>query len=91
MRFIIGDVKGQGIDVVDWSVAVLAAFRAVAFGEPDLIRLAEAMDTRLSREMELEDFVTVIVAEFTPGMWASSTAVTLPPSSWPPMAGACSS
>lgn len=67
MRFIIGDVKGQGIDVVGWSVAVLAAFRAVAFGEPDLIRLAEAMDTRLSREMELEDFVTVIVAEFTPG------------------------
>jgi serine phosphatase RsbU (regulator of sigma subunit) len=67
MRFIIGDVKGQGIDALGRSAAVLAAFRAAAFGEPDLIRLAEAMDAGLSRDMEIEDFVTVIVAEFTPG------------------------
>ena len=46
---------------------MLAVFRELAFGEPDLIRLAEAMDARLSRDMEIEDFVTVILAEFTPG------------------------
>jgi hypothetical protein len=67
LRFIIGDVKGKGIDAVGRCAAVLAVFRELAFGEPDLIRLAEAMDARLSRDMEIEDFVTVILAEFTPG------------------------
>ena len=54
--------------------AVLAVFRELAFGEPDLIELAEKMDARLSREMEIEDFVTVILAEFAPEKCASSTA-----------------
>jgi phosphoserine phosphatase RsbU/P len=67
LRFIIGDVKGKGIDAVGRCAAVLAAFRELAFGEPDLIGLAEAMDARLSRDMQIEDFVTVMLAEFTPG------------------------
>jgi sigma-B regulation protein RsbU (phosphoserine phosphatase) len=67
MRFIIGDVKGQGIDAIGRCATVLGAFRELAFGEPDLIRLAEAMDARVSRDMEIEDFVTAILAEFTPG------------------------
>ncbi len=67
LRFIIGDVKGKGIDAVGRCAAVLAAFRELAFGEPDLAGLAEAMDARLSRDMEIEDFVTVILAEFAPG------------------------
>jgi sigma-B regulation protein RsbU (phosphoserine phosphatase) len=67
LRFIIGDVKGKGIDAVGRCAAVLAAFRELAFGEPDLTGLAEAMDARLSRDMDLEDFVTVILAEFAPG------------------------
>jgi sigma-B regulation protein RsbU (phosphoserine phosphatase) len=66
-RFIIGDVKGKGIDAVGRCAAVLAAFRELAFGEADLTRLAEAMDARLSRDMEIEDFVTVILADFAPG------------------------
>jgi sigma-B regulation protein RsbU (phosphoserine phosphatase) len=66
-RFIIGDVKGKGLDAVGSCAAVLAVFRELAFGEPDLIELAEKMDARLSREMEMEDFVTVILAEFAPG------------------------
>jgi len=32
-----------------------------------LLGLAEKMDARLSRDMEIEDFVTVILAEFAPG------------------------
>jgi phosphoserine phosphatase RsbU/P len=66
-RFIIGDVKGKGLDAVGRCAAVLAIFRELAFGEPDLIELAEKMDARLSRDMEIEDFVTVILAEFAPG------------------------
>ena len=66
-RFIIGDVKGKGLDAVGRCAAVLAVFRELAFGEPDLIELAGKMDARLSREMEMEDFVTVILAEFAPG------------------------
>jgi phosphoserine phosphatase RsbU/P len=66
-RFIIGDVKGKGLDAVGRCAAVLAVFRELAFGEPDLAELAETMDARLSRDMEIEDFVTVILAEFAPG------------------------
>src|SRR6266566_1542686 len=66
-RFIIGDVKGKGLDAVGRCAAVLAIFRELAFGEPDLVGLAANMDARLAREMELEDFVTVILAEFAPG------------------------
>ena len=66
-RFIIGDVKGKGLEAVGRCAAVLAVFRELAFAEPDLVKLAEQMDTRLSRDMEIEDFVTVILADFAPG------------------------
>src|ERR1700689_3606788 len=66
-RFIIGDVKGKGLDAVGRCAAVLAAFRELVFAEPDLVKLAEQLDSRLSRDMEMEDFVTVILAEFAPG------------------------
>ena len=66
-RFIIGDVKGKGLDAVGRCAAVLAIFRELAFGEADLAGLAEKMDAMLSRDMEIEDFVTVILAEFAPG------------------------
>ena len=66
-RFILGDVKGKGIDAVGRCAAVLAVFRELVFGEPDLARLAEQMDARLSLDMDIEDFVTVILAEFAPG------------------------
>ena len=66
-RFIIGDVKGKGLDAVGRCAVVLAAFRELAFAEPVLVGLAEEMDARLSPEMGIEDFVTVILAEFAPG------------------------
>jgi phosphoserine phosphatase RsbU/P len=66
-RLIIGDVKGKGLDAVGRCAVVLAIFRELSFSEPDLTGLAGAMDARLSRDMEAEDFVTVILAEFVPG------------------------
>jgi phosphoserine phosphatase RsbU/P len=65
-RFIIGDVKGKGLDAVGRCAVVIAAFRELAFAEPDLVRLAEQVDARLSSEMGIEDFVTAIFAEFGP-------------------------
>jgi len=47
--------------------AVLAVFRELAFAEPDVIKLAEEMDARISADMGMEDFVTAIIAEFAPG------------------------
>jgi phosphoserine phosphatase RsbU/P len=66
-RFIIGDVKGKGLDAVGRCAAVLTVFRELAFAEPDLVKLATEMDARLAQDMELEDFVTVILADFAPG------------------------
>jgi serine phosphatase RsbU (regulator of sigma subunit) len=66
-RFIIGDVKGKGLDAVGRCAVVVATFRELAFAEPDLVRLAERVDARLSGEMGIEDFVTAIFAEFGPG------------------------
>lgn len=63
-RFIIGDVKGKGLDAVGRCAVVIAAFRELAFAEPDLVRLAERVDARLASEMGAEDFVTAIFAEF---------------------------
>jgi hypothetical protein len=51
----------------DWAATVLAAFRDLAFAEPDLVGLAERMDARISQDMEIEEFVTVILTEFSAG------------------------
>src|SRR5579863_5292698 len=50
-RFIIGDVKGKGLDAVGRCAAVLAVFRELAFAEPDLVKLAVQMDAKLAQEM----------------------------------------
>jgi sigma-B regulation protein RsbU (phosphoserine phosphatase) len=46
---------------------VIGTFRELAFAEPDLVALSERMDAKLSDDMGLEDFVTVILAEFGAG------------------------
>jgi phosphoserine phosphatase RsbU/P len=66
-RLIVGDVKGKGLDAVGRCAAVIGAFRELAFAEPDLCTLAVQMDSRLSADMGIEDFVTVILAEFGVG------------------------
>lgn len=63
-RLIIGDVKGNGLEAVRLSAALLGAFRHTAAAEPDLVRLARTLDTRLSAELGPEDFVTVLLADF---------------------------
>jgi hypothetical protein len=53
-RFIIGDVKGKGLDAVGRCATVLASFRELAFTEPDLVGLAEPdLDTAVRRRVRL--------------------------------------
>lgn len=64
-RLIIGDVKGHGLETICVGAAVLGAFRQYAT-EADLVRLAHTLDTRLRPELGDEDFVTVLLVDFTP-------------------------
>lgn len=64
VRVIVGDVLGKGLAAVQTAAAVLGAFRATAFTEPDLAALARTIDETLARFMGDEEFVTAIVGEF---------------------------
>jgi phosphoserine phosphatase RsbU/P len=67
LRIIVGDVKGKGLDGVQLAAAVLGYFRQAAFAEPDLAWVAARLDAQLAAQLGIEDFVTVVLAEFRPG------------------------
>ncbi|MEP9361590.1 PP2C family protein-serine/threonine phosphatase [Nocardioides sp. CN2-186] len=64
VRVIVGDVRGKGLEAVQTAAAVLGAFRAAAFTEPDLGALSRTIDQTLARMVGDEEFVTAIVGEF---------------------------
>ena len=64
VRVIVGDVRGKGLEAVQTAAAVLGAFRAAAFSEPDPVALTVRIDETLSRMLGEEEFVTAIVGEF---------------------------
>ncbi|GCD88273.1 PP2C family protein-serine/threonine phosphatase [Nocardioides sp. LS1] len=64
VRVIVGDVRGKGLEAVQTAAAVLGAFRAAAFTEPDPAALARSIDVTLARMVGDEEFVTAIVGEF---------------------------
>jgi serine phosphatase RsbU (regulator of sigma subunit) len=64
VRVIVGDVRGKGLEAVQTAAAVLGAFRAAAFTEPDPAALARTIDETLARMLGDEEFVTAIVGEF---------------------------
>jgi phosphoserine phosphatase RsbU/P len=64
VRVIVGDVRGKGLEAVQTASAVLGAFRAAAFSEPDPGAVARRIDETLSRMLDDEEFVTAIVGEF---------------------------
>jgi len=67
LRLIIGDVKGKGLPAIDLAATVLRAFRETVFTADDLVQLAKELDARIEGELSQEDFVTILLAEFTPG------------------------
>lgn len=64
VRVIVGDVRGKGLEAVQTAAAVLGAFRAAAFTEPDPASLARRIDEALVQHLGEEDFVTAIIAQF---------------------------
>ncbi|MGV4980812.1 PP2C family protein-serine/threonine phosphatase [Streptomyces sp. NRAIS4] len=70
VRLLIGDVRGKGLLAVETAAAILGAFREVAYDEPDLLALADRVDTSMSRRAAQlggtetsERFVTAVFAE----------------------------
>jgi serine phosphatase RsbU (regulator of sigma subunit) len=61
---IVGDVRGKGLEAVQTASAVLGAFRAAAFTEPDPATLARSIDATIARLVGDEEFVTAIVGQF---------------------------
>jgi hypothetical protein len=65
-RWVIGDVKGKGIEAVRMTAAVLGAFREAAVRLGSLREVAERMDERVSSLAAEEDFVTALIGELGP-------------------------
>lgn len=64
VRVIVGDVRGKGLEAVQTAAAVLGAFRAAAFTEPDPARLARRLDEALVHHIGDEEFVTAVLGQF---------------------------
>ena len=64
-RAIVGDVRGKGLDAVQLAATVLGAFRRAAFTTEDLAVVARELDAVVSAVAEDEDFVTVVLVQFS--------------------------
>jgi serine phosphatase RsbU (regulator of sigma subunit) len=64
-RFVIGDVRGKGINAVEQAARVIRAFRQAAASAPALPQVAEQMSRYLSGFFEGDDeaFVTALLVE----------------------------
>ncbi|MEU7582610.1 PP2C family protein-serine/threonine phosphatase [Streptomyces sp. NPDC041068] len=67
VRVLIGDVCGHDLKTLRLTAEVIGAFRDQAYVTPQLPDLARLMDTRISRVLGPEEFVTALFAEFAPG------------------------
>ncbi|MGH3745382.1 MAG: PP2C family protein-serine/threonine phosphatase [Mycobacteriales bacterium] len=73
-RVLVGDVRGHGLPGVRLATRVLGGFRALAYMEADLAAVAYELDLLAARYADEEaadtggeEFVTAVIAEFTPG------------------------
>jgi hypothetical protein len=65
VRFLIGDVRGKGIDAVEQAARVIRAFRQAAARQPDLTAVAADMTTYLEPFFGAEEFATAILVDAT--------------------------
>lgn len=64
LRVLVADARGKGLPAILSSAVAVGAFREWAFIEEDLGDLIGRMNTSVAREVDDEDFVTALVAEF---------------------------
>ncbi|WP_133241197.1 PP2C family protein-serine/threonine phosphatase [Nocardioides gansuensis] len=64
-RFLIGDVRGKGIEAVEQAARVIRAFRQAAAIQPDLDAVAEDMSGYLIPFFDEEEFVTALLLDTT--------------------------
>ena len=62
-RFLIGDVRGKGIEAVEQAARVIRAFRQAAAIQPDIGSVAEDMSDYLVPFFDEEEFVTAILVD----------------------------
>ncbi|MGP3920828.1 PP2C family protein-serine/threonine phosphatase [Nonomuraea sp. 10N515B] len=63
VRLLIGDVQGKGLAAVETAAWVLGAFREAAYDQADLSEIGARLEASLARHLDVEQFVTAIVAE----------------------------
>lgn len=65
IRFLIGDVRGKGIEAVEQSARVIRAFRQAAAIQPDLETVAVEMSRYVKPFFSDEEFVTALLLDTT--------------------------
>ncbi|MBE7324008.1 serine/threonine-protein phosphatase [Nocardioides sp. Y6] len=64
-RFLLGDVRGKGIQAVEQAARVIRAFRQAAALQPNLVDVAEEMNAYLASFFDEEEFVTAVLIDST--------------------------
>ena len=67
VRVLVGDVQGKGLDAVQLAATAMACFRNVVFASSSLHDIAVAIDERVAKHLDDEQFVSIVVAEFPDG------------------------
>ena len=61
--FIVGDVRGKGVNAVEQAARVIRAFRQSAAGDGDLASVAAQISTYIESFLDDEEFVTAILVQ----------------------------
>ena len=64
-RFLLGDVRGKGIEAVEQAARVIRAFRQAAALQPGLQEVAEEMSAYVTPFFDDEEFVTAVLLDTT--------------------------
>jgi hypothetical protein len=67
VRIILGDVQGKGIAAVRTAAVVLGSFREAAYEAAGLAEIADRIEQSMRYQAAEQEFVTVVLAQLTPG------------------------